>query len=138
MRAHPSNFRAWHKPTQRMFPVYGFNKDFVFEETLDGIHTGETTPANRADCVVMQSTNLLDKNGKEIYEGDIVRAAFMYHGKASDQKFYAVIIYNEHIGQYQISYNSVGGAASDEIYFKYEVEIIGNLAENPELMESSK
>lgn len=136
MRAHELKFRAWHKPTQRIFPVYGFNKDFVFEDTLDGIHVGKTNPAKRDDCVVMQSTNLLDKNGKEIYEGDIVRAAFMHHGKASDQKFNAVIIYNEHIGQYQISYNSVGGFASDEIYFKYEVEIIGNLAENAELMQN--
>jgi len=136
MREHPLKFRAWHKPTKKMFPVYGFDQHSVYEDTLDGPGASETVPASRTDCVVMQSTNLLDKNGKEIYEGDIVTAAFINHGKASDRKFNAVIIYNEHIGQYQISYKSAGGDfASDQIYFRYEVEIIGNLAENAVLMD---
>ncbi len=133
MRTHELKFRAWHKPTKRMFEVHGFNKAFVWDESLDGPHTDATLPADRADCVLMQSTNLLDKNGKEIYEGDIVRAAAMYHGQPGTP-FTAVIIYNEHIGQYQISYKSAGGFASDEIYFRHQIEVIGNLAENPELV----
>lgn len=86
---------------------------------------------------VMQFTGLYDKNGNEIYEGDIVKAAFMHHGNPGIE-FTAYIIYNEHIGSFRIAYNSLGGGSQDEIYFRYQVEVIGNIHENPELLKQTK
>ena len=75
-----------------------------------------------------------DEKGVDIYEGDIVLCTQNYHGKPTEIKFHAVIVYNEHIGAFQVSYNSIGGMSSDEFRWKYFVEVKGNIYENPELM----
>lgn len=66
-------YRAWHIPTKRMFTVYGYNCDFVFEDSLDGDFTSPTLPAKFEDCVMMQCIGRQDKNGKLIFEYDILK-----------------------------------------------------------------
>lgn len=87
--------------------------------------------------IPMQFTGLLDKNGKEIWEGDIVLASWMYHGKPGTP-FKAIIFYNQHIGSFRIGYDGMSGGAQDEIYFRYQIEVLGNIYENPELFTRPK
>lgn len=65
-------FKAFHKPSKKMFDVYCFTDDEVMERSFDGVLTSETLPALRKDCELLQYTGLKDCDEKDIYEGDIV------------------------------------------------------------------
>lgn len=121
-------FRAWHKPTKKMFEVYCFTDKEVFENTLDGVGTCPTNPANMNDCVLMQSVGLKDKNGKLVYEGDILRrkdsAGRMVEWDESELAFFFTTLDKE-TSTPLACYNMQ----------ELELEVFGNLHENPELLE---
>ena len=81
--------------------------------------------------VLMQSTGLKDKNGKEIYEGDIVE---LWDG-IRDKTKETVEWDDYHLGFHPWTGQFVG---RDDIYiYDYEieeVEVVGNIYENPELL----
>lgn len=90
---------------------------------------------------LMQYTGLLDKSGKEIYEGDIVIASKMpYYWEFVKSVNKGLVVYNNHTASYRIkidNYHSSTIGESDTVKFnpvsKYEV--IGNIYENPELLD---
>lgn len=121
-------FRAWDKETKTMIEVSSIN----FEEhlILGGYwEFGQTESIKFDEIELMQSTGLKDKNGKEIFEGDIVdykgrEAVVKWHGS------YASFIYR--------FVDELQERASDwEPLFLacYHFEVIGNIYENPELLE---
>lgn len=94
--------------------------DFVDEtvtipvyDKLDGDYLGDNV-CGLNQVTIMQSTGLLDKNGKEVFEGDVVR---MHSGE-----FLPVKLHN--------------GMFEPACYYNSNVfEIVGNVFENPELLE---
>lgn len=76
-----------------------------------------------SDYKLMQYTGLKDKNGTEIYEGDIVKAVGKY-----DYKFKA-----RQIEFIDGAFKVIGYGLCAAL-----VEVIGNIYENPELLEASK
>jgi len=68
-----------------------------------------------------------DKNGKEIYEGDIV-----YFGGG-----YGIVYYDEGKAAFYIEWFKQGKYTDMECIIKY-AEVIGNKWENPELLEEEK
>lgn len=83
-------------------------------------------------ATVGQFTGLLDKNGKEIYEGDILLT-----GKDWDGDTGSVVIYNE-VGIKDGCFGYIGEQSGDLLPFCHnEVteEIAGNIHDNPELLK---
>ena len=120
-------FRAWDKETQTMLDVslIDFKKSVLVGEHWE---FGETNFINFDDVNLMQSTGLLDKNGKEVFVGDII--------KCTRGCPHEVYLEKEYGGTY------VGGMPA--IYLKGiregyawigAEEILGNIYENPELLE---
>lgn len=74
------------------------------------------------DCVLMRSTGVLDKNGKEIFEGDVVNIF--------DEKL-SKIYFSE--GAFCVEV--LNGGTPLHVYLSEHLELIGNIYENPELLE---
>ena len=72
-------FRAWVKEQNRMIKVFGFNEHLVFEQTWDSPSIKENI-FEIEDCHIMQFTGLIDKNGTEIYEGDLIKRVIGFQG----------------------------------------------------------
>lgn len=117
-------FRAWDSKKERMFPVYGLGNDFVTEDTIDGVdpgHNAFTGEELKERIILMQYTGLKDKNGKEIYEGDIVENEF---GKKLVEWRDGGFVYLERFMTIFLQHEEVS-----------KLEVIGNIYENKELIE---
>lgn len=99
----------------------GLNRAMIHTYTNDGFYLGQ----HQIDPdTVGQFTGLHDKNGKEVYEGDIVE-----WGNLMGTKIHSQIIYDER----KFSFGDVKGDSED--IWCINSEVIGNIHDNPELMK---
>ena len=136
-------FRAWISTEKRMVETDDLlGIDYENEEIItQEIYFESGLPVERDidnydfdDIVLMQSTGLKDKNGKEIFEGDILKVA------NNDSSWFEVVKYDHDKAMF----------ISKEVNLKYEVpeaplydlfspylfkvEVIGNIWENRDLL----
>ena len=123
-----SKFRAWDSWRKRMSVV-----DRIYIDT-EGVRLyddfGEYWRDFR-DVELMQSTGLKDKNGKEVFIGDIIKCTRGCLHEVYIEKEYG----GTYLGGMPAIYLSrlLGGYAWTE-----DEEIIGNVYENPELLEDEE
>lgn len=124
-------FRAWHKELGRMMSISDmwFNVDSLGEIGLNDAVMNDYITVFPDEIELMQSTGLKDKNGKEIFEGDIVdykgrEAVVKWHGSYASFIYRFVDGLKERFSEW------------DPLFLAcYNFEVIGNIYENPELLE---
>ena len=123
-------FRAWTEEGKVMYyDVYPFKDDTLLlsqdETAFDAV------PAS--DFILMQSTGLKDKIGKEIFEGDIVKY------KSGCNTYTEEVAYDKNFAGF-----GVRDANTDIIFTFWELaedidlislEVVGNIYNNPGLLE---
>ena len=134
-------FRAWSKSAETM--LYGDGLEFSFsiyklQEAIDSF-------ARNDDYILMQYTGLKDKNGVEIFEGDVVEFNDGWiedeKGEFIDKRHRVIVAYDHHrfIGKLENGEIWDNGHTyedfDDDIPFE-ESEVIGNRWENPHLWEA--
>lgn len=122
-------FRAWNKRDNVMEYNVNVNKGKPVKQGYQWFNAENTETVYHS--LLQQYTGLIDKNGKEIYEGDVLEAEH----KLKTQKFKR---------KYQVIFNEKGywdAISLDDkpvrlCYAGFDkCEVIGNIYENPELLE---
>ena len=117
-------FRGWDVGFKEMESWESLLTSDVLPEVLQGLSP---------NLKLMQYTGLEDKNGVEIYEGDIVET--VYNGEV----FAGVVVYDLS----EVDFKVTDGKEKYGRNFQYlagndENEVIGNIYENPELLEGNR
>src|SRR5437870_5331032 len=127
-------FRTWDTLEKQMLVVEQLNLDdgeVYTEGDVNSLYFRQLPEESEPNCVLMQFTGLTDKNGNEIYEGDVLRNTkskdvFEVHWDAEMATF-------EGIDRRE---RKVGGVTYGPTLFPMsgKLEIIGNIYENPKLL----
>ena len=137
------NFRAWHKPNKIMLDLIAIN--FSLMQITADIENRKIYPELDywwketdipfSEIVLMQSTGLFDKNGKEIYEGDIVRWKDL---ESFDDFPIDEVLKVEYSDEFMKWITCNKNDLQDDLYDftdNRDLEVIGNIYENPEMLE---
>ncbi|QCD44088.1 YopX family protein [Campylobacter mucosalis] len=129
-------FRAWDKENKRMLPVDYMKLDFgkvpyVNGETFSKDDGWFVYELDDDDFELMQYTGLKDKNGVEVYEGDIIRAKFIKDGSEATG-------WIEYFDKDASFICHLKGGDYALLVALSELEVIGNIYENPEFLKDKK
>lgn len=125
-------FRAWDKEAKKFL----HERDVFSPDTVPVIPSGITFKLKSTCVVFLQYTGINDKNGKEIYEGDIGSLTF------NDKKPPQTVIIR--YGLDFAGFEAWNGKIGDDLvtwtlhgkFFADSMVILGNIFENPELAKN--
>ena len=120
-------FRAWDETEKHMY-----NWENLLNQNLKNIFT----IPEECGYNIMQYTGLKDKNGKEIYEGDII----FIKGETKLLDIKGKVEYSNILAQFIITNTGsiVNEAEPLGDYEEEDIEKIGNVYDNPELLEKGE
>lgn len=127
-------FRVWDKEDKKMFGVTELQLD-IHDAKVSHVAFDENPTASMGDWTefcdmdkieLMQYMGLNDKNGHEIYEGDIIK-----YDDAGGEAHTQVVRYDDEMG----AFGCDRGALMDHFNCMWEIEVLGNIYENPELLK---
>ena len=128
-------FKAYSKITKEIYDLICI--DFSLQQVIvnDESESEYSTWMKLSEFILMQFTGLKDKNGKEIYEGDIVSFESVDCGGVTFKQIFKVIFYEARFGLQTIKShvfknNAIIGMYNDKI------EVVGDIHTTPELLNS--
>lgn len=93
------------------------------------------------DYPLMQYTGLKDKNGKEIYEGDVLKIYDCQDGTKGGERLptyiHTKVIWNDSDHRWAVTRNGFNMDFSTH-WWCFKIEVIGNIYENPELLTNQQ
>lgn len=136
-------FRAWDKFNAQYWNSEEYNNLGDFFKKIQHFIDGGN------DLIIEQFTGLIDKNGKEVYEGDIIKwKETRFFNKEQEQKgvamprfFKSAVVYDD--AEFLVSSTQEFDTPlccffrTEDVHnqFDYKAEVIGNIYENPELLK---
>lgn len=132
-------FRAWDKNTNDMVDVKKI--DLEKDGSIGCIVDYNGINLDVSECVLMQSTGLKDKNGVEIFEGDILKIIEVTNEGISEYitdviwEDCSFVFKSDGVDYYDSFLGSFSGDPN-KTYPLFELLVIGNVWDNPELLES--
>ena len=112
--------------------VHGYlsDKDQIYDKSLEGEFLVD-------ENTICQYTGLNDKNGKKIFEGDIVR-----YGEICGEVKFGLHESNWQIGKHNqgffVTFPKEYFLRNELGYWRNKIAVVGNVFDNPELLEKAK
>ena len=120
-------FRAYDKRFSEFVEDFFVSEDGkIYKKTKDTGYGFAISRETSDKIILMQSTGLLDKNGKEIFEGDILSSKDGFLNGVVEYR-YDLAMWTNSLIRYN-NFERLCNVARDR-------EIIGNIYENPELLK---
>ena len=124
-------FRAWDKKKGQFVTVYNLPIEGSIADLKWSLKPEDE------NIILMQFTGLHDKNGKEIWEGDVVNVTRDLVAKISPA-IGVIKYFGDHFGisdRVEGHHTSLYDVAYSKCFYWHDVEVLGNIYENPELLK---